>query len=143
MSKIIVPDHLLDELQGLLVEGEFNSRWTLIETYHEVGRLICTRLKGKKTDILHAVAPKVGKSVRSLWYATKFYEMYPDINTLPEGKNVSWNKIVTNHLTESKKDKCECKSRIIVCFEKCSDCGKHHGKVAEKEIQVIDGDNRE
>lgn len=130
-NKIVVPDNLLDEIQGLFTEGEFNSRWTLIETYHEVGRIICTRLNGNRTDILHAIAPQIGKSVRSLWYATKFYETYPDINALPEGKNITWNKIVTKHLTATtQKEKCKHEHREIVSFEKCEDCGENLGKVA-------------
>lgn len=130
-----ISNTLLEEIQGLLIEGEFNSRWALIETYHEVGKIICNNFEGNKTELLKTLSPKVGKSVRSLWYATKFYENYQTLDSLPEGKNITWNKVVTKYLTTPKeKGKCEHLHREVISFEKCEDCGQNLGRLTNKKI---------
>lgn len=130
-NEIIISDETVDEIHQLFTEGEFNSRWGLIETYHAVGRLINTRLQGNRNDLLQVLAPQVGRSVRTLWYAVKLYETYPDLNTLPEGKNVSMNKIITKYLTTSKQEQClHSEEQVeIISFKKCKSCGQHLGKV--------------
>lgn len=124
-----IPEDFIEELKAAFIEGEFSSRMTLIETYHVVGKMICTQLQGSRNELLHELSPKVGKSVRSLWYAAKFYEVYPDLQLLPEGKNVSMNKIITKYLTTSKQEECtHPEDQIeIISFKKCKSCGSHLG----------------
>lgn len=124
----LVSDNLADEIKQILTEGEFSSRWTLIETYHKVGEVICG-VNANRTELLQGLAQKVGRSMRTLWYAAKFYETYPDLGKLPEGKNVSMNKIVTKYLTAPNGENCTHEKKKIISFEKCEDCGKHLGKV--------------
>lgn len=133
MSEIRISDEFLDEIKLLFVEGEFNHRWTLIETYHTVGQMICTRLQGNRGELLQALSPQIGKSVRTLWYATKFYDTFPDLNMLPEGKNISMNKVITKYLTTSKQEECTHPEDHIetISFKVCKDCKKHLGKVEE------------
>ncbi len=114
-------DEAAEELQQLLVEAEFNSRWTLIEAYHQAGGIILDLENHKdntlsKEELVLALSQKIGKSERTLWYAVKFRQAYPDLNALPEGKNTSWNKVVTKYLTEPK-DKVECAEHdpIVIC----------------------------
>jgi len=38
-----------------------------------------------------------------MYYIIKFYETYPDLNMLPDGKNISWYK-VTNQLLPGTKE---------------------------------------
>lgn len=128
MSDLQISQEVIDEIHETIIEGEFNHRWTLIETYHRVGQIICG-INANRTDVLQSLAPRVGKSVRSLWYATKFYETYPSLDALPEGKNVSMNKIITKYLTTSKQEECQHEHREVVSFEVCKDCKKHLGKV--------------
>ena len=125
-NKLALPDSIVDELQQIFTEGEFASRWALIETYHRAGKLILT-IKRDRTQVLHDLAPRVGRSVRTLWYAAKLAETYPDLNRLPEGKNVSMNRIITKYLTTSEQEKCthpEDKVRIV-SFKTCGECGQH------------------
>lgn len=133
-DQIRISDELIEEIQQQFTEGEFNSRWGLIETYHQVGQLICTKLQGDRSKLLHALAPQVGRSVRTLWYATKFYDTYPDLDRLPEGKNISMNKIITKYLTTSKQEECTHPEEHIevISFKVCKDCKKHLGKVEQK-----------
>mgnify|MGYP001297248021 CR=1 FL=1 len=49
----------------------------------------------------------LNKSERSLWYAVQMYDMFPEyrrIEELPEGKNLSMNKLITKYLTDGKKE---------------------------------------
>lgn len=133
MSDIVVADETFDEIQQAFTEGEFNSRWALIETYHHVGTIL-NAIKVDKTQLLQHVAPRVGRSVRTLWYCVKFAEMYPDLSALPEGKNTSMRHIINNYLTTGKQDEClhPANHVEIISFEKCTDCGKHLGKVEDK-----------
>lgn len=123
MADLQIREDLVDEIKQLIVEGEFNSRWTLIETYHAVGKAIAS-VNVNRSDLLQGLAPKVGKSVRTLLYAVKFYEMYPDLQNLPEGKNISMNKIITKYLTEPKNKECLHENVITISFDKCEDCDK-------------------
>lgn len=130
MADLQVSENIVEEIKQIFTEGEFNHRWSLIETYHEVGKIIC-KVKANRSDLLQALAPQVGKSVRSLWYASKFYETYPELDRLPEGKNVSMNKIITKYLTTSKQDECTHTEELIeiISFKVCKGCNKHLGKV--------------
>ena len=127
MNDLTISPDIVDEIRQLFVEGEFNHRWMLIETYHRVGEIICG-IKRNRQEVLQGLAPQVNKSVRSLTYAAKLYETYPSLDDLPEGKNISWNKIVHKYLTAN--SSCEHKPEEIeiISFQKCKSCGKHLGK---------------
>ncbi|KKQ68589.1 MAG: hypothetical protein A2626_02820 [Candidatus Nealsonbacteria bacterium RIFCSPHIGHO2_01_FULL_38_55] len=56
------------------------------------------KIYGKK--ILQRVAISLGKSERTIYQAVEFAQKYPDIQKLPEGKNISWHKICNNLLPE-------------------------------------------
>ena len=99
--------NLLDDCKAIITEGTFNSRWALVEMYWHLGERINTDndmtrelIYGKK--ILQGLAKSLAMSVRTLYYAIQFYNKYPDMDALPEGKNITWNKIVTKYLPESK-----------------------------------------
>ena len=123
-----VSDSLIEEIQQAFTEGEFNSRWALIEAYQHVGTLLLS-VDTDRTKLLHEVSNKIDRSVRTLWYCIKFAEMFPDLQKLPEGKNVSMRKIINNYLTDSKQEECLHSDKEIISFEKCKQCGQHLGKV--------------
>lgn len=125
MNKLVkvdftISDDFVEDIKALIVEGEFNARWVLIETYHEVGRKIleeCEVNEYPVSKFTEGLSVKIGRNERTLWHAIKFYKKYPDINKLPEGKNISWNKIVTKYLTAKNEKECE-HNPIIIC-SKC------------------------
>ena len=129
-NSIMVPDSIVEEVQQAFVEGEFSSRWALIEAYHHAGKAILS-INRDRTQVLQELAQKVGRSVRTLWYAAKFAEVYPDIEKLPEGKDVSMNKIITKYLTTTKEEECAHPDDQIeiISFKKCKSCGHQLGKV--------------
>ena len=102
-------NQLLEDLRDLIVETEFTSRWALIEGYHAVGTRILAendnfeRAKIYGQDITQRIATSLGKSERTVNYAIKFAQMYPDLNLLAEGKNISWHHIINKYLTTGEK----------------------------------------
>ncbi len=100
---------LIEELQDIITETSFTSRWALVEGYHTVGVRILQendnfeRAKIYNEKILQRIAESLGKSERTLYYAVQFAKMYPDLSLLPEGKNLSWSHIVNKYLTTGEK----------------------------------------
>lgn len=95
---------LVEDLKDIIVEKEFTSRWELVECYHLVGSRILeandnferSKIYGK--NIVQQVAKSLGKGQRTISDAVAFAKMYPDLNALPDGKNVSWTMIVRKYL---------------------------------------------
>jgi hypothetical protein len=115
-------EEIAEEIKGLLTEAEFNARWGLIEAHHQVGQLILG-IKGDRTQVVQTLAVMVERSERTLWYDVKFAEKYPMIDKLPEGKNITWNKIIVKYLTTSK-DATEHEHNWITI---CSGCRERKG----------------
>ena len=53
-------------------------------------------------DLLQEVAVTLKLKPRTLYYAMAFHRLYPDLSVFPEGKNITWSKIVKEYLTEGK-----------------------------------------
>jgi hypothetical protein len=108
---LIITDAQIEEIKALFVEGEFNARMELVQTYHKVGEL----LQGVKGENLQDVAKKIGRSYRTLKYCISFYGKFPDLNMLPEGKNISMNKIIRKYLTTPEEQKAHVCTFITIC----------------------------
>ena len=98
---------LVDDCKAIITEAVFISRWSLVEGYHQLGERIVTdknyreHAKGNKSSV-QGLARNLNTSERTLYYAMQFYEKYPDLDMVPEGKNISWNKIITKYLPKPK-----------------------------------------
>jgi len=99
----------IEELKAIIVEGEFNSRWSLLETYHEVGRFIVE----SQRDNYEQIAEDSGVSEMTISRSVRFYEKFPDMNKLPEGKAISWHKVVNDYLPDVKRERK--KKKLITC----------------------------
>ena len=101
-------NQLIEDCKDLITEVEFTSRWTLIEGYHNLGVRILQendnfdRAKIYGQDIVQRIANSLGKRPRTIYYAMQFAKTYPDLNLLPEGKNISWSHIINKYLTNGK-----------------------------------------
>jgi hypothetical protein len=84
-------EELAEEIDACITEHVFLSRQTLLEGYHHVGKLILEARASKKLDTIALYAPVRAKT---LFYCTELAKRYPDLNSLPDGKNVSWHKIM-------------------------------------------------
>ena len=113
---------LIDDIKSTITETKFVARWVLVEGYHKIGE----RLQGVKTnkEILSRVTLSTGIHERNLYRAIQFYDMYPDLNKLPEGKDTSWHKICNEYLPAPKD-----KEEPVMCV--CPDCGREHRKAIE------------
>lgn len=105
---------LLQEIKQTLVEHEFMSRWTLIEGYHRVGEL----LKNQKSVTVTQISEELGRPRRHLERCRQFYKKYSDLDMLPEGKNISWHKIVNTYLPETVEKKKPTQIECPYCHKK-------------------------
>ena len=101
--------YLVEECKAIITEAVFTSRWSLVEGYHALGERIVTEnnldrkeVYGKK--ILQDLGKSIGISKSSLYYAIQFYDKYPQLDRVPEGKNITWNKIITKYLPNNNND---------------------------------------
>jgi len=90
---------LIEECEAIITETVFNARWELIQGYHKLGgRILEDRLKFEGDNIygqgiVQCIAKSLSKGKRTVYYAIEFAEKYKDINSLPDGKNISWSKV--------------------------------------------------
>jgi len=101
---------LVEECKGIITEAVFTSRWALVEGYWELGKRIETDDNFKKfskgnQSSLQDLANNLSISERTLYYALQVYDKYPDIQQIPEGKNITWNKLITKYLPDPQSDK--------------------------------------
>lgn len=90
---------LVEDCKAIITEAVFTSRWALVEGYWLLGkRLRQDSDKEPITKLLQRVAVSLGKSSRTLWDAVQAYDKYPNLNDIPEGKNISWHKLVNKYL---------------------------------------------
>ncbi len=86
----------------------FTHTWALVEGYHQLGSRILVeyenfqRLRMDDQSLIATVAISMGKKPRTIYYAVQFARMYPDLNLLKEGKNISWSHIINKYLTTGK-----------------------------------------
>ena len=100
---------LVSEAIASLIEASFSARWAYIEAYHTIGSglafFIDTTKHDNSRDVLQQVAKDVGVSERTMYYALKFYRMYPLLDEFPGGKNLGWKQVITKYLTEGSEKK--------------------------------------
>ncbi len=127
----------MDDCQTIMTEAVYQSRWALIEGYHQLGKRILEehdnfeRAKVYGEKIVQGLAESLNMSSRILWYAIQFVKKYPDLNNVPEGKNITWNKIITNYLTTQKEPDQPVQDYTPRCPQcgleyKCPKCGRKY-----------------
>lgn len=101
-------ESLVEECKAIITEAVFTSRWALVEGYWKLGEriredeLAQEHSKGNKTFV-QDLARNLGTSDRTLYYALQAYDKFPKLDEIPEGKNITWNKLITKYLPEPKK----------------------------------------
>lgn len=118
-------DLLISDCMAIVVEHEFISRWARIEGYHLLGKRIATDelYKRNGSKIFVTVTQQTNIKERNLYRAIQFYEMYPNLDALTEGKNISWHMICNKYLP-APRDK-EPEPEMCVC----PNCGREHRKM--------------
>lgn len=95
-----------EELRALITEAIFNHRWVLLEGYHELGREVV-----ENNLSIDEVADWTGQRAKTIHYCVELYKRYPDLNSLPDGKAVSWYKI-TKTLPPHEKNSSKKKGKV-------------------------------
>lgn len=115
---------LVDDCRAIVTEAVFTSRWSLVEGYHLLGKRILEESKnGQIDEVVQDLAQSLGRSRRTFWYAVQFARRYPKLEQVPEGKNISWNKVVTKYLPESQTPEEKPHEHEWVLYRLCK-CGK-------------------
>ena len=78
----------MEEIDALFTETVFNSRWELLTGYKHVGQLVIKH----KLDVEN-VALACHQRPKTVHYCVELAKAYPNLNSLPDGKNASWYKI--------------------------------------------------
>jgi hypothetical protein len=120
---------MIEECDAIITETIHNSRWELIVGYHALGERILEerssfereKIYGKK--IVQLVAGSLGKSKRTIYNAIGLATKFPDVNSLPQGKNISWSKICREVLPE-KYEECHHAEYVEVLVKMCKFCKK-------------------
>ena len=105
--------HLIEECKSIIIEAVFTSRWALVEGYWKLGERIREEKGLKKWvqnevgEVLQGLAKDLSISTRTLYYSLQTYDKYPELDKIPEGKNISWNKLITKYLPAPKENKLE------------------------------------
>ncbi len=102
--ELTVPDSLVEEIKAIKVECSFTMRWELVTMYHKIGEAL---RHSDASEKLKDISDKTDISVRSLERSLQFYNKYPDLALLPEGKNTSWHMIVNKYLLKEPKQEQE------------------------------------
>jgi N6-adenosine-specific RNA methylase IME4 len=100
--------NLVEECKAIITEAIFTSRYALVEGYWLLGQRIREEEDLKKWEqnkagrVLQDLAKDTNISTRTIHYALQAYDKYPNIGSMPEGKNITWNKLITKYLPEPK-----------------------------------------
>jgi len=99
---------LVEDCKSIITEAIFTSRWALVEGYWKLGERIREEEGLKKWAqneagrVLQDLAKDLSISTRTIHYSLQVYDKYPNLDKLPEGKNITWNKLITKYLPAPK-----------------------------------------
>jgi len=105
-TDIVVMDwyqSLVDDIVATKTERIFTARWEIICCYHDIGRRLVEdqdyqRYSHGNGKLLSQVSKDTEISERDLYRSIQFFTLYPDLDRLPDGKNISWHKVCNNLL---------------------------------------------
>lgn len=85
---------LIEELQATIEEKGFEERMARVEMYHLIGKNIREfNSDFPITDLVREVTKDMNLNERNVWTAVKFYDTYPNVEMLPDGKAISWTGV--------------------------------------------------
>lgn len=97
---------ILEDLESILIECEFQHRFSVIDGYHQIGKRILETSSDK--DEINNLIEKVSKDLKirktKIEKCVLFVSLFPKLEDLPEGKNISWNKINYKYLSKKEQE---------------------------------------
>ena len=98
---------LIESCKVILIERQFNARFEYMASRWEVGQLVSQYYERYKRDgMLASLSQQLSVGESELYRCVQFYAKFPALDwdsamqKLPEGKNLSWNKVKTDLLPE-------------------------------------------
>lgn len=120
-----VLEGVIEEINAAWIEGNFTANMTKVEMYHNIGKIL-----KEKVDEGYGITDMVQKIVsdaegrgqdigtKNLWDAYSFYVAMPELSKLPDGKNISWQKVKRLIHTGSTEPKIEDEPDFILIARK-------------------------
>ena len=112
------------EKRYIITEELIKMKWEIGDRIlQDVGNFERAKIYGKQ--IVSLVSKSLDCSERELYRCIQFRKKYPELNNLPEGKNITWHKIVNKYLPEKSKDdnpEKECQHEKVEILIRCAKC---------------------
>jgi hypothetical protein len=85
---------LIEELQATIEEKGFEERIARVEMYHLIGKNIREfQTNVPVTELVKEITKDMNLNERNIWTAVRFYDTYPSIDMLPDGKAITWTAV--------------------------------------------------
>ena len=130
--------HLVDELKTNIIERRYRIASELLELkwyigdriLQDIGSFERSKVYGKQVVML--VSESLNCSERELYRCIQFRKKYPDLDNLPEGKKISWHKIVNKYLSNKPTagkdpEDAPCPHRHLEILIRCARCRERLG----------------
>ena len=150
---------LIDDCKTNIIERRYRIASELLELkwyigdriLQDVGNFERSAIYGKQIVML--VSKSLNCSDRELYRCIQFRKKYPDLDNLPEGKKISWHKIVNQYLPGKPKDGddpvSDCPHRQVEILIRCARCRerlafRRQGRDSSVDLgKLIKGENDE
>lgn len=89
-------ENFIEECVSSWQEKNWTLAWGVIERNHSIGETIRRYSEQQNASVTHLVqlaADKIQCSETLIWQCLDFFDKFPDMNALPEGKAMNWTKI--------------------------------------------------
>ena len=83
---------ILEEAKNIKTELTFIARWERIKMFHEIGKLLLENEKVVSGKVIN-FATVLDISHLDIATAIKLADLYPNLDDLPVGKDISWSQI--------------------------------------------------
>ncbi len=122
---------LIKECKTTIIERRYRIAAELLDMKWEVGdRILQDADKFEKLGIsggkmCHAVSLALNCSKREIYRCIQFRKKYPKLNDLPEGKNITWHKMVNIYLSDKPKGEDpdgQCQHNQLEILIRCARC---------------------
>lgn len=95
-------EELVEDCKCIITESVTNVRQSVIECKWEIGNRLFESGEERIRPYLNRLAIEIHLGERDLYHCLAFRRKYPDLkqmwNDLPEGKNISWHKLINNYV---------------------------------------------
>lgn len=96
---------LVEDCKAIITEAVFVHNWALVEGYWHLGERIDQDIRSKpinKIQLFQDLGKSISKCSRTTFYdAHRVYRKFPSLDLIPEGKKITWYRLVTHYLPET------------------------------------------